>query len=275
MTLNHKRAGAGEPMLLVHGTGSHWQTWTPILPRLAAEYEVFAVDLPGFGDSPPLPEIDLPTPYRLAEILAAFLDEHGLDAAHVAGNSTGGMVGLELAKLGRARSVAAFSPMGLWANKMPWRLRYPLTINRQSARLLQPLIQPFSGPWARTPFLISTYGKPWRLPRELAIAAVRNLANCPGYGPAARGLLAAGRFEGGSDLDIPITVAFSSRDLALREKASRRHADLPLHTRWLTLPGCGHVPMFDDPERVACLILECAQRNPAGDVQNVSVVSSK
>jgi pimeloyl-ACP methyl ester carboxylesterase len=52
MELNHHRAGAGEPLVLLHGIGSHWQMWEPVLPALTARHEVIAVDLPGFGDSP-------------------------------------------------------------------------------------------------------------------------------------------------------------------------------------------------------------------------------
>jgi pimeloyl-ACP methyl ester carboxylesterase len=264
MKLNYQRVGAGQTMLLIHGTGSHLQTWKPLLPALAADYDIFAVDLPGFGDSPPLPEIDLPTPARLAELLAAFLDEHGVEAAHVVGNSTGGTIGFELAKLGRARSVTAFSPMGLWADGIPLRLRYSLSLLRQFARAIRPFYDAFAGPWRRTPIMISMYGRPWLLPDDVSRAAVVNLANSPGYSAAIRGLLAARRFEGGKDLDVPITVAFGARDLGLREKECRRNAELPLHTQWMTLRGCGHVPMFDDPELVVRVILECAGRNPKG-----------
>ena len=50
MQLNHYRAGAGEPLVLLHGIGSHWQMWEPVLPMLTARHDVIAVDLPGFGD---------------------------------------------------------------------------------------------------------------------------------------------------------------------------------------------------------------------------------
>ena len=46
-TLNHVRRGAGEPVVLVHGLGSWWRVWEPVLDRIAAEREVIALDLPG------------------------------------------------------------------------------------------------------------------------------------------------------------------------------------------------------------------------------------
>ncbi len=52
-TLSHHRSGAGEPLVLIHGIGSRWQLWEPILPALRAHFDVVAVDLPGFGASAP------------------------------------------------------------------------------------------------------------------------------------------------------------------------------------------------------------------------------
>src|SRR5690606_1786603 len=56
VTLSHTRAGRGEPLLLLHGIGHHRQAWDPVVDILATEREVIAVDLPGFGASPTLPE---------------------------------------------------------------------------------------------------------------------------------------------------------------------------------------------------------------------------
>lgn len=62
MTLNFIRRGSGSPLLLVHGLGAGWRSWTPILDRLAEHREVIAVDLPGFGHTPPLPgEVSIAT----------------------------------------------------------------------------------------------------------------------------------------------------------------------------------------------------------------------
>ena len=46
------KTGAGKPLLLVHGI-SNLHNWDPIVPALARHRTVIAVDLPGFGDSPP------------------------------------------------------------------------------------------------------------------------------------------------------------------------------------------------------------------------------
>ncbi|MGH3265685.1 MAG: alpha/beta fold hydrolase, partial [Trebonia sp.] len=48
------RRGSGKPLLLIHGLGSSLRNWDPVLPALSAERKVIAVDLPGFGRTPPL-----------------------------------------------------------------------------------------------------------------------------------------------------------------------------------------------------------------------------
>ena len=53
--LAYTRTGAGAPLILLHGIGSSRHAWDPVLPGLAERFDVIAVDLPGFGDSAPLP----------------------------------------------------------------------------------------------------------------------------------------------------------------------------------------------------------------------------
>lgn len=55
-TVAYERKGAGAPLLLLHGIGHHLQAWHPVTDILAAEHDVIAVDLPGFGASEPLPQ---------------------------------------------------------------------------------------------------------------------------------------------------------------------------------------------------------------------------
>jgi pimeloyl-ACP methyl ester carboxylesterase len=97
--LAHTRTGAGEPLVLLHGIGSSRRAWDPVIPALAERFDVVAVDLPGFGDSEPLPPEVEPRPGSLAAAVAGLLDDLGITAPHVAGNSLGGWVALELAGL--------------------------------------------------------------------------------------------------------------------------------------------------------------------------------
>ncbi|GFJ91813.1 alpha/beta fold hydrolase [Phytohabitans rumicis] len=106
----YERRGAGEPLVLLHGIGHHWRAWTPVLDRLAAQHDVIAIDLPGFGASP-LPADGAPTSMaRAVDGVAAFVADLGVGRPHVAGNSLGGAIALELAAAGLVSSATALSP---------------------------------------------------------------------------------------------------------------------------------------------------------------------
>ena len=113
MTLDQHRGGSGEPLVLVHGIGHTWRGFVPMLPLLEPRFDVLAVDLPGFGNSPPLNNGRAPTPEVLADAVEEAMDAAGFGTAHVAGNSLGGWIALELARRGRARTCTALSPAGL------------------------------------------------------------------------------------------------------------------------------------------------------------------
>src|SRR3954452_14373923 len=106
-------------MLLIHGIGSPWRVWNPILDRLEQHYDVLAISLPGYGESPPLDEE--PTVPALTAAVERELDAVGWQTAHTRGTSRGGWPPAELAALARARSAPAFDPAGLFTRK---ELRY-------------------------------------------------------------------------------------------------------------------------------------------------------
>jgi len=113
-TLAYTRSGAGAPLVLLHGIGMDRRAWDPVVPALARDFDVIAVDLPGFGESAP----GRADPASLAEAVAGLLTDLGVTSPHVAGNSLGGWVALELAALepaglGPVASLTVLSPAGL------------------------------------------------------------------------------------------------------------------------------------------------------------------
>ena len=102
-SINYHREGTGPPLVLLHGVGHHWQAWRPVIELLVDEFDVIACDSPGFGRSAPLrPGIE-PTIPAYVDAFEWFFAELGLERPHVAGNSMGGAIALELA---RRRAVA-------------------------------------------------------------------------------------------------------------------------------------------------------------------------
>src|SRR5215472_2323034 len=129
-TLAFTRSGAGAPLVLLHGIGLSRHSWDPVIPALAGHFDVIAVDLPGFGDSEPMPPQVEPLPAALAAAVAGLLDELGITAPHVAGNSLGGWVAVELAAIRPVASLTLLSPAGLWRKGAPWYDRASLRASR-------------------------------------------------------------------------------------------------------------------------------------------------
>lgn len=253
MAIAFERSGEGEPLLLVHAAGMSRVAWTPVLSQLRAERDVIAVDLPGHGESPPVPGHIAPAPPGFAQVLGELLDWLGIQRAHVAGNSLGGWTALELARLGRARSVVALGPAGLWM-RGPVRPMLKLWLSYRAARrwsrLARHVVRTRPG---RRLLLGHAFGYPKRVPAQDADMIVRALAASPGFEAT---LLATHmrRFEGGQTIDVPVTIVFGQRDRVV-PAAARQRQELPPQTAWYEPRDLGHVPMWDNPRLVERILL--------------------
>jgi pimeloyl-ACP methyl ester carboxylesterase len=254
--LNHHRRGAGEPLVLLHGIGSRWQVWSPVLDRLAADREVVALDLPGFGDSPmPPPGTEAGSP-SLTTLVLEFLGALGIERPHVAGNSLGGLIAIELAKRGAVRSVTALSPGGFYNWPESVYARVSLQLTMRSARRFAPRAERLlSRPGLRRLFLNQTFAHPERVPTRDAVETVRAFAAAPWFEET---LIAVRRehFAEGERIEVPVTIAWGEKDRLLPPRQAQRAAQQIPRAKLVTLTDCGHVPMYDDPEQVARVLLE-------------------
>jgi pimeloyl-ACP methyl ester carboxylesterase len=217
---------------------------------------VICLDLPGFGESPPLPEH---LPYELDTaiiILKEFFADLGLNRPHVAGNSMGGLISLALAHHGMVSSATALSPAGLWT---PMGRRVSLAMVRQVRRtachmppkLAHRLSQT---PKGRTLMCGLLFGRPDLIEPRVLLEDMQAMIHSVGFRPT----LAAGDriiFASQVNSDVPVTIAWGSRDLLFRRPRAEAIMRLIPHARLLRLPGCGHVPMNDNPELVAHVLL--------------------
>ncbi|MEV5610058.1 alpha/beta hydrolase [Streptomyces sp. NPDC052225] len=259
VSLSYERAGSGEPLLLLHGIGHHWQAWEPVLPILALERDVIAVDLPGFGKSPALPDGMAYDLTSVVPVLDAFCRHLGVERPHVAGNSLGGLLALDLGREKLVRSVTALSPAGFWNETERYYAFGTLLALRQGARALPlPMIERLSRSAAGRAALTSAiYARPGRRSPEAVVAETLALRDATGFWPT----LAAGRTVRFQDdvPEVPVTVAWGTRDrLLVRRQGIRAKHTLP-DARLVRLPGCGHVPMNDDPALVARVILDTSR----------------
>ncbi len=255
MGLEHHRVGSGEPLVLVHGVGSRWQAWAPVLDALAPHNDVWAVDLPGFGASP----VDgtVPSVPALATRLEAFFAERGLERPHVAGNSMGGGIALELARRGAVRSATAVSPVGFWTRReREWCIR-SLQATLATLPALRPLLPSVvANGVGRTLLFEQYYFKPWRIPAPELLATVDALLGSVST-PAALEHFRSYVLRDPAALRAgpPQTIAWGDHDhLLLTRQRERARRALPW-ARHVELPGCGHVPFSDDPPLLARVLL--------------------
>lgn len=255
--------GSGDPLLLIHGTGGTHRHWRPVVDRLAKEFSLLLVDLPGHGDSPSPPPGVPHNPIGYADALASMLDALKIDRAHCVGNSVGAWTALEIAKLDRAATVVAIGPAGLWPKRDPWRCVGQLWAQHKMGRMFAPLVPTLMrSPAGRTILLRGTVARPRQMPAEAAIEMATEFANTPDF-DAHLASTRRERFRGGRGIDVPVTVAWGEKERLVPPKA-RRIDELPEHARVVALPGCGHSPMWDDPALVASMIIESAEVEGAG-----------
>jgi pimeloyl-ACP methyl ester carboxylesterase len=255
-TLAYGRSGSGEPLVLLHGLGSSRHAWDPVIPLLTDRFDVIAVDLPGFGQSAPLARHAEPHPAAIAAAVDATLCDLRIDAPHVAGNSLGGWVALELAAIRPVGSITLLSPAGLWRDRTPVYNRISLTTLRALARFGRPVVSPLTRiPAARWVMFRQIVGRPTAMSAMQARRAIADMGSAPGFAATMRASLPRS-YTARGEIDAPISLSFGSRDCLLLPHQSRHVEQLPAHTRMVPLRGTGHVPMTDDPTAVASLISE-------------------
>jgi pimeloyl-ACP methyl ester carboxylesterase len=258
--INHHRAGSGDPLVLIHGIGSRWQMWEPVLAALTREYEVLALDLPGFGASPMPPEGTPPGAQSLTTLVIEFLRSVGFDWPHVAGNSLGGLIALELAQRGVARSVTALSPAGFASPAELAFARSSLRMAVRAARLAAPRADRLLlRPGMRRLAFRQVVEHPERLSPSEAAESLRALAAAPWF-DATLPSLRAREFADEPEIQVPVTIAWGEHDRLLLPRQARRAAVEVARAQMVTLRGCGHVPTYDDPGQVAKAILGTAGR---------------
>ncbi|MBY8859037.1 alpha/beta fold hydrolase [Nocardia sp. CA2R105] len=242
----HFRAGRGEPVLLLHGLLLTWQSWGAVIDELSGDHEVFAPTLPGHWGGP---AVSGPATFTaLADFVAAVMDQNDWPTAHLVGNSLGGWLALELAARGRARSVVAIAPGGLWEADVPATQQLI-----RKYRAFGPVLGVGAG--ASAPSMVRSLvipllaHRPAAVPHALATACAAAPAHCHVVDDLARDPTLANGFTGLAEIQAPVTVLLCEHDRLLPPRFHGRGIAAPgVESR--TLPGVGHVPMLEAPDLV-------------------------
>jgi pimeloyl-ACP methyl ester carboxylesterase len=262
MPLAYDLAGSGPALVLLHPLGADRRIWDPVVPALAAQRTVVTLDLPGFGASPALAAAP-PTPRALAGAVAQALGELGIDRPHIAGNSLGGWVALELGLAGAAASVTAIAPAGLW----PEPLLPKASVTHRLAKALRPLaVSAVSTRAGRRVLLASAMAHPDRMGAGDAARLVGAYARAPGF-IAVNDAMRAGHFTTLDRLRVPVTLVWPDHDRLIERPLS-----IPAAVRNVVLTDAGHIPMWDAPEQLVAVLLD-ASDSPRGRVPSDRRVS--
>jgi pimeloyl-ACP methyl ester carboxylesterase len=228
-----------------------------VLERLTEVHDVFAPNLPGHVGGPPAPvELNF---RGMADAVERQLDSVGIETAHMAGNSMGATVGLELARRGRTRSMVAFSPPGcfprrldriraeavlgvsLHVSRFPWpepSQRLPATVRRALLSLMMDEGHRVPGDYLHEIFSAR------RANATFALAVMAHLRRDP---------VVFAPFEQPSPNTL---LAWGDNDRVLPYKTyGLPMVELIPGSQFAVLANAGHVPMFDNPQLVADTIL--------------------
>lgn len=251
--------------MLLHGLGDRRQSWSGVVPRLSDEYQVFCVDLPGFGATPaPGPEEPYDV-FTLADAVGAFCELHGLERPHLVGNSLGGSIALELAARGLAGSVTVFSPAGFSDRSARWNMHAIGALSRLAARVPLRVKERLADTApARAVARAALRGDPSSPQAKTVRFSVRGLE--PGA-PWVRLMPRIAEYDfARRPIECPVTIAWGDRDRMLPPAGARNARERLPDARVVSLLGSGHIPMADDPITVAGHIrwtCRSADREPA------------
>jgi pimeloyl-ACP methyl ester carboxylesterase len=228
MRLHHETRGAGRPLLLLHGLGGSWRSWSTVLDALAAEREVIVPDLPGFGETPPLAgEVSIAT---LADAVTAFLDARGLRGVDAVGSSMGARLVLELARRGVVGATVSLDPGGFWQGWEQVFFYDTVASSYHLVRALQPAMPALTASAVgRTALFAQFSARPWAVPADVALTEMRTFAAGPSFIPLLRSLVHGPAQQGAAagTTPGPITIGWGRHDRVCLPARPARAGALP------------------------------------------------
>lgn len=228
-----------------------------MLPGLAAERSVIAVDLPGFaGDTPALPE---PTLAALTDVLGKWMRDEGLATAPLVGSSMGARMVLELSRRGVGRNNVALDPGGFWTDREATVFRTSIAASVALLRRVRPLLPALLGnPAGRTALLAQFSARPWALDADVVRTELAGYVTSPSFDAVLDDLARGPRQQGASTGSVPgrLTIGWGRRDrVTLARQAPRAAAAFPdAELHWFERSG--HFPVWDEPAETVRVVLD-------------------
>ncbi|MFI1867740.1 alpha/beta fold hydrolase [Streptomyces jumonjinensis] len=264
------RAGL-PPALYVHGLGGSSQNWSALMPLLADAVDGEAVDLPGFGDSPP-PDDGNYSITGHARAVIRYLDAAGRGPVHLLGNSLGGSVATRVAAVrpDLVRTLTLVSPALPEIRVQRTAVPTGLLALPGVARLFSRVSRDWTAEQRTRGVMALCYGDASRVSDEAVRHAVEEMerrTQLPYFWDAmarsARGIVDAytlggqhGLWRQAERVLAPTLLVYGGRDRLVSYRMANRAAAAFRGSRLLTLPEAGHVAMMEYPETVARAVRE-------------------
>lgn len=243
-------------LVLLHGVTMSGSAWSDVIPLLSQAHRVHTPTALGHRGGAPAPARRPVTLGDMVDDAERILDDLGLDRPHLAGNSMGGWMSIELARRGRAASVCALSPAGMWSigsasqDHAVARLRREVALTRVS-RPIAPLALKLAA--VRR---IAMRDIAWRADRLTPAAALTAADDLLGCAVTVDLLGTREHLEPLDPVPCPITVAWGQHDRIFPVDVNGAIArDRIPQATFTVLARVGHVPMIDDPALVADTII--------------------
>jgi magnesium chelatase accessory protein len=248
--------------LLLHGTGASTHSWRGLMPRLAAQFDVVAMDLPGHGFTSATAAQRMSLP-GMAAAVGSLLVALKLAPQLVVGHSAGAAIAVRMALDGLIAPAALLSLNGalLPLPGLPGLLFPPAAKVMAALPFVPQLFAWRAGDAASVLRLIDGTGS------TLDAAGVElyaRLLRSPGHAAGALAMMAnwdLARLEADmARLQVPLTLIVGANDRAVPPRQARRVQALVAGAHLVTLAGLGHLAHEEQPERVADEVLRAAQR---------------
>lgn len=237
--LCYREAGAGPPLLFLHGSGGA-DSALPFLLGFSDRLRVLVPDHPGFGRSadPPWLERIEDAAYAYLE----FLETLQLRGVHLVGTSLGGWIGLEIAirDASRLAALTVIGAAGIRAGDIPAGDLFAWGPEERIRRLVA------SPAFAAKLLTLRPTPEQAEIARRNELTTVRLCAEPRFHDPQLEKWLRRIR--------VPTHVIWGEQDGLFPLAYGRRLAGMIPGARFSTIPDCGHLPAIEKPEELAALI---------------------
>ena len=249
-------------LLFVHGLSGCWQNWLENIPHFARRHRVLALDLPGFGDSPP-PQGEI-TISNYAGLVGQFADAVGINDCAIVGNSMGGFIAAEsaVAQPGRFEKLVLVSAAGVSSTRLK---RQPTAVVARMLNTAGPLAfkaqtRAFRRAKARVGAFSGIFDDPARIRAELIWEVFTGGDRGEKFVEALTSLASYDILDRLEEVEVPALIVWGRQDKVVPPRDALEYETRLRNSQLEVFERCGHLPMAERPVRFNRVLEEFVSR---------------